>query len=130
MWKWAAVVLAVGLVLLGAILPLAWPRPSHLTGGNFERVKAGMSRADVETILGPPDDYTTGPTNIRSIPVSLTPPSGSPEFWMGDEGDATVWFDAADRVVGSHFLRTGPLEVNAAYKLRWRLERRLKGLVR
>jgi hypothetical protein len=89
-----------------------------------------MSRADVEAILGPPGDYTTGPTALRSTPLTLTPPPGSPEFWMGDEGDATVWFDAADRVAGSHFLRTGLWAGNAADRLLWRLERRWQALAR
>jgi hypothetical protein len=49
-----AVVVAAGVVVL-------WPRPpSRITRENFERIKEGMSRAEVEAILGPPGDYRTG----------------------------------------------------------------------
>jgi hypothetical protein len=130
MRKWSALVFAVALILLGAFLALAWPRPSHVTRANFERIREGMSRADVEAVLGPPGDYTTGPTALRSIPVSWAPPPGSPEFWTGDEGNATVWFDAAGRVAGSHFLRTGLSAGNAADRVLWRLERRWQALAR
>jgi hypothetical protein len=87
MWKWASVALAVGLVLLGAFLGLAWPRPSRVTAANFERIKEGMSRAEVEAILGPPGDYTTGPTFIHfGGLVWVPPPYSSAERWEGDEG--------------------------------------------
>jgi hypothetical protein len=49
-----AVVVAAGAVVL-------WQRPpSRITRENFERIKEGMSRAEVEAILGPPGDYRTG----------------------------------------------------------------------
>jgi hypothetical protein len=48
-----AVVVAVGAVVL-------WPQPpSRITRENFARIKEGMSRAEVEAILGPPGDYRT-----------------------------------------------------------------------
>jgi hypothetical protein len=50
-----AVVVVVGVVIL-------WPRSSSpITQENFDRIRDGMSRAEVEAILGPPCDYSTGP---------------------------------------------------------------------
>src|SRR5258708_730719 len=58
------VVLAVGLIaLVGVAAFVAWPRPDRVTRENFDRIKVGMSRTEVEAILGPQGDYTTGPTN-------------------------------------------------------------------
>jgi hypothetical protein len=127
----AAVILGIGLVLLRAFLALALPRPPRVTRANFERVKAGMSRADVEVVLGPPGDYTTGPTFIRCGGyVWVPPPYTSAERWEGDEGLAFVCFDPADRVIGSFMYPADLVEENATRKLLWRLERRWKALTR
>jgi hypothetical protein len=48
-----AVVAAAGAVVL-------WPRPERITRENFDRIRDGITRADVEAILGPPGDYRTG----------------------------------------------------------------------
>jgi hypothetical protein len=50
-----AVVVAAGVVVL-------WPQPqpsSRVTRENFDRIHDGMSRAEVEAILGPRGDYRT-----------------------------------------------------------------------
>jgi hypothetical protein len=48
-------------VAVGVFVPGPSPEPSLVTRENFDRIKGGMSRADVEAILGPPGDYRTGP---------------------------------------------------------------------
>jgi hypothetical protein len=55
--------LAVGgvLALVAAGAFVAWPPAYRITIKNLERVQEGMSRADVEAILGPPGDYRTVP---------------------------------------------------------------------
>jgi hypothetical protein len=40
------------------------PRSDRITRENWERINADMSRAELEAILGPPGDYTTGPTEL------------------------------------------------------------------
>ena len=52
---------AVGLVAVGAFV--MWPRMDRITRENFDRISKGMSRAEVEAILGPPGDYSGGPVN-------------------------------------------------------------------
>jgi hypothetical protein len=44
-----AVVVAAGVVVL-------WPRPDRVTRVNCDRIREGMSRAEVVGILGPPGD--------------------------------------------------------------------------
>jgi hypothetical protein len=53
-------VLLAGLVLVGTAAFSLWPRPDRITKANFDRIKEGMSQADVEAILGPAGDYSTG----------------------------------------------------------------------
>jgi hypothetical protein len=48
-----AVVVAAGSVVL-------WPGPVSVTKENYLRIRQGMSRAELEAILGPPGDYRTG----------------------------------------------------------------------
>jgi SmpA / OmlA family len=49
------------LVVAGAFELWASWRPNPITQENYARIQEGMSRAEVEAILGPPADYTTGP---------------------------------------------------------------------
>jgi hypothetical protein len=59
--KWLAAL--VGLVAVSAVGPFVlWPRPNRVTEENFDRIKEGMSLADVEAVLGAPGDYRSGPT--------------------------------------------------------------------
>jgi hypothetical protein len=46
---WLAVVVAAGVVVL-------WPRENRITQENCDRIKEGMSQAEVEAILGPSGD--------------------------------------------------------------------------
>jgi hypothetical protein len=48
-----------GLALVVAGSCVFWP--SRVTWENYNRIRAGMDRAEVIAILGPPGDYTTGP---------------------------------------------------------------------
>jgi hypothetical protein len=47
-------------VMVAAGVGALWPRPSRVTGENFDRIEKGMSRAEIEAVLGPPGDYRTG----------------------------------------------------------------------
>jgi hypothetical protein len=53
--------LAAAAVLAGALA--AWPRPqARFSQEAFNRIRLGMSYAEVETLLGPPGDFRSGPT--------------------------------------------------------------------
>jgi hypothetical protein len=57
--RWAL----AGLALLAAGAFVLWPQalpPSRVTRENFDRIRIGMSWAEVKSILGPSGDYATG----------------------------------------------------------------------
>jgi hypothetical protein len=69
----------------------------RITKANFAQIKAGMSRAEVEAILGPPGDYRTGPTvclySLR-LPTDPPPPANSLRLqWRGDDTEIWLWVD-------------------------------------
>jgi hypothetical protein len=117
--------LVLGLLVVGLFALLIWPSPSRVTQGNFERIKEGMGRADVEAILGHPGDSTTGLTfPIYRELIDDWPPVGTTLIdWTSDSVWITVAFDSSGRVVRcvcSENVRIsqGPLE-----NLLWRLKR-------
>jgi hypothetical protein len=57
-------VLAAGVMVLVCVAAFVfWPRPLRVTAENYNRIKAGMTRAEVEATLGgPPGDYATEAT--------------------------------------------------------------------
>jgi hypothetical protein len=62
--QWVGAGLVVALLTAGAFV--AWPRPDRITRENFDRIQLEMGQAEVEAILGPPGDYTTGPVRLPS----------------------------------------------------------------
>jgi hypothetical protein len=49
-----------GLAVVAAGAVVLWPEPpSRITRENFDRIREGMTQAEVEAILGPPGDYRT-----------------------------------------------------------------------
>ncbi len=79
---------AVVLVMAGVLVALLGPWPCRVTRANCERIKEGMTRAEVEAILGgPPGDYRTRPNEADAFAVS----EWRGEVWSGDEGH--VWLD-------------------------------------
>jgi hypothetical protein len=74
-----------------------------------------MIRLAVEDQLGPPGDYTSGPTESDSAPASkdLWSPEtlGSPhaalwQLWLFDDGIIHVAFDDDGKVIGKCFFRS------------------------
>jgi hypothetical protein len=113
--------LFAALAALGVASTVAflWPRP-RVTKESYERIKLGMTRPEVEALLGgPPGDYTSGPRrptddkfvqdvreDVREIWLR---PGGTMllprhERWQGDAGDLGVSFDPAGRALEKYFL--------------------------
>jgi hypothetical protein len=113
--------LAVVFCAAGAFL--LWVQPSSVTRENCDRIKAGMSRAEVEAILGPPGDYTTGPR------VQIIMESGGLEMhrpdrtWNGDEGVFSVWFDGERKVEFTRFHEWTRIDQSPLESLLWRVKR-------
>jgi hypothetical protein len=123
MRKWLFVGLAVALVLCSLLLPLLLPWHCPVNWAASERIKEGMTRAEVEAILGgPPGDYRTRPEGfIFEIPRTSMQVS---ERWYGDEGKVDVGFDLDNTQVCSVWFieaeRTAPRTIEL---VRWRVNR-------
>jgi hypothetical protein len=123
-----AVAVAVGVVVL-------WSRPQRFTRENCGRVKQGMTRAEVETILGRPGDYRTGPVDYDGgfVPIKTTPltmPYASDDDiarWTGDSAYMAVTFDSAGRVEAWYLIPTSKAAQSPLGDLLWRAKRQWHG---
>jgi hypothetical protein len=98
-----AAVVAAGVVVL-------WPPKdpaSRITQENFERIKPGMTMAEVTAMLGPPGDYKTPlfPSRVsyRDGPTfgSMMTPADGPkrvEIWDSDMAFVSIEVDSSDTV--------------------------------
>lgn len=125
------------LVLVGIGAWLLWPPSTMITRANADSIRAGMTIAEVEEILGgPPRDESTGPVIGEEADISgvidkqplwfiegqrfrpeafkgLPPGAALPLQWQSNEANVTVAFTADGRVSGAGYLpvhRETPLE--------------------
>jgi hypothetical protein len=102
MKRWLVAVSVVLLAVGGALslfLSGYWSSRPGITRANFDRLEPGMSRAQVEAILGgPPGEYVTwhGPEPYLPVPWGIH--YHQYEFWTGDECEVAVLFDASGRL--------------------------------
>jgi hypothetical protein len=115
----AVAVGALALVGADAFLVLRPRPPSRVTWGNFERIEHGMSRAQVEAILGP----ASGEPADNTIAATAVGPGGTVAAWVGDEWSITVGFDRTDAAVSLGFAAAAPYKESAFDNMRWRLKR-------
>ena len=105
-----AVVVAAGAVAL-------WPRPERITRENFARLKFGMSRAEVEAILGSPGEFSTGPLEYGYFCMGEPP-----DVWESDQGVILVFYGAPPLALDVRIVpkrkEVGPLD-----NLLWRAKR-------
>jgi hypothetical protein len=93
-------VVLAGLAVVGAAgAVVLWPKPpSRITQENFDLIRDGMTRAEVEAILGPPGDQRTG---LGEMYLQEGPggPLGLGAGWF-PEGEVcgTVWLPDPDDV--------------------------------
>jgi hypothetical protein len=61
---------------------------------HYDRIKLGMSRAEVEAVLGgPPGDFATEDVSYGVTDSDLAIFKGPYEYWAGNDGDIWVAFD-------------------------------------
>jgi hypothetical protein len=145
-WK-----LLVPLASLAAVLAteavVLWSPPARVTQENFERIRVGMSKTEIEAILGRPGDYRTasGETGVPGRagtywvsdsklnftdsaltwredpddPLKIEHESGT---WLGDTFQVGIWLDDSEHVkiftgVPRRTTQTG------VGSLAWRLQR-------
>jgi hypothetical protein len=129
-----AVLLVVGAVVL-------WPVSYRITQKNGDRIKEGMSSAEVEAILGPPGDYRSGPTDPdfpSPYPWQASGVLGPwPATWRGDRGVIYVYRETGadpeilgrdkndpDRVSVAYFFEVRRIEQGPIDNLLWRVKRK------
>jgi hypothetical protein len=131
--------LAVALVLVGAVLALVMPRHCPVNRAAFERIKPGMTRAEVHAILGGPQgDYRTRPPRPRPFISAITDGVSNgvlllSEWWQGDEGAAVIEYrvcwpnllTAHAEVARARFVDADPHHPGLVELIRWRLKRLL-----
>jgi hypothetical protein len=132
---------AVGLAVLVAVgVFVLWPRPNRITRENFDRIKEGLNSTEVEAILGPPGDYTTGP--LQHVPWhGLSIFSGEPPpiddyvlssrwydgdevvQWRSDNAIFYVYFGSSGRVHTKCLSYVGRIDQSPLDNLLWRAKR-------
>jgi hypothetical protein len=125
------VALAGPVMMIAAGTVVLWPQPSRVTKANYDRIKIGMSRAEVEAIFGPPGDYTSGPVRSRS---GMVIDYSDMEFvqrlerenlwwWATDDGSADISFDKGNQVIAMEFGTHAKEPQGAFSTLVWRAKR-------
>jgi hypothetical protein len=119
----AVAALFVGIAIgIGLVLLFTSPRISR---PGYRSIQQGMSRQAVENLLGPPGDFTTGPTESESMPTETelwTPDALGPPHagrWESDEATIYVAFDDAGRVIGKSYFRERPAKYRSGIPSPW-----------
>jgi hypothetical protein len=121
--KRLVILAALALVLTAWSFAVMPPR-YYVSGSDFEKVHVGMSRRQVEDLLGPPGDYRTARTLLDldtvnyELETSLTPAG-----WVGDHWLWVVGFDDDDRVMQRLMWDANPVPQGRSENLIWRTKR-------
>ncbi len=97
-------------LLACAAAPVLLPKPIRITQASCARIQPGMTRTEVEAILGaPPGNYETGRGGIvlDLYGNGVLMREGRREEWGGDEGFIQVGFDDNDTVLWTRFVPAG-----------------------
>jgi hypothetical protein len=122
-----AAVVAVGVVALRS-----QSEPDRITQANSERIRVGMTRAEVAAILGPRGDFRTKESIFLEPPtvdrVIHYPPPGPPivvyDQWIGDSHVASIAFSPVSGLVEAKwFMVNVPIEQSDFDIVLWRLKR-------
>jgi hypothetical protein len=112
-WKLVAVLIPVLIGPVAVGLLALWP-PSPLTRQIFHRIRGGMTRAEVESIIGAPWEEIPFTANWRPSVCSVA-------LWCSPTGEIEVFFDAAGNVCDTHFNSSGAMPTwSERLALKWR----------
>jgi hypothetical protein len=98
-------------LVLGAFAVLHnHPARSRVTRANYDRIRPGMTRAEVVALLGPPNDFKSGPVRIDPEILNILHDDGHTRFsvWFGADGMVGVFFDDSGRVRHSMYRPARP----------------------
>jgi hypothetical protein len=92
--------MVIGLVLAACFVLRPGVPKHNINLASFEKIKKGMTLAEVEAILGvAAGDYATEPTTSH---CNGWWGPGDKE-WVGDEGVISVWFDPQGKIMDKDF---------------------------
>ena len=127
-----------GLVLVGVGVFCLTPGRVDITYRNSEQIRRGMSRAEIQTIIGgPPGDYSTHPTipvpgGLLRYPAAHEEPflvrralraTDLTERWQDDGARLTVSFDQSGHALEARYESLGGIKLRPLDNLRWRARR-------
>jgi hypothetical protein len=139
-WKLFGPLAVAGLALVAVVAAMIAHSPQPLLDPQatyerrrelMDRLGAGMTRADVEAVLGPPGDYRTAPyadtfDGGRSpADISWSPPSRT-QYWEWDSAVVDVTY-SEDGIIKSGGCRSYQIRQQAPLdNLLWRAKRQLR----
>jgi hypothetical protein len=112
-WKLLAVLATLAVALLARTVIL-WPR-SRIVQEDADRIKHGMTRAQVEAILGPPGDYRTEQHSLSGMWL----PGKRALNWEADAGGVRIVLDSEDRVATCSWFPQGERDSELDQFIRW-----------
>jgi hypothetical protein len=118
MRKWLGILAIMVLAFAGVAAFVLWPPPitPGLTQENFDQVQVGMTRADVEAILGKPAVFAgTGFIGPQ------THPDQGVDLW-GDQQVVSIFFDGKGLMSEKHADQFRERAPDRLDKMRWRLK--------
>jgi hypothetical protein len=129
----------VGAALAGKMLALELrARPDRITRENLARIKEGMSRGEVEAILGPPGDYSSGPVDFAGSGRSRPPdelvftPGRREAFedktwerfeWRNDRRIVWIYFEPSGKVLSESDSMVQRIDQSLSESVFWRAKR-------
>jgi SmpA / OmlA family len=116
----AVACIALAVVAIGAGLLVTLPQTDRITEENFDQIRNGMTRAQVEAILGPPGDYTTGPVKIVFISGTS---AVSQDLWLSDNLAINVWCNSSDQVFDTCCNDVVLIKQTTLERVHWKLKR-------
>jgi hypothetical protein len=98
---------------------------SRITHENYYLIRDGMSMAEVQAILGPPVDDSTGPVRFVSgeYTSASSQPAASSTLWKVDDLVVCIEFHAAGGVGNRYFRDSVRRPQNPLDNLLWRAKR-------
>jgi hypothetical protein len=105
--------LAAGLIVLAVGTWLLWPQPTAITEENYGKIRVGMTREEVEAILGGPAGRYgfPGASIVQTHDAIDVPRLAECRYlqWIDSRRMVGVQFDADHRVVGKDLGKVTPL---------------------
>jgi hypothetical protein len=120
---------AVLAVLVAVPTLLLWPGWDRVTSENFDRIHRGMTRSEVEAILGPPGDYASGPAVGEEELWWRLRFQLADHSWVGNSAWIMVTYEGGPNasdppiVRGFSYQPIEPADVGLVAKFVWRTQR-------